>query len=357
MIEMLAVATSAASKPDEFVVVGGAGISWQLWLLYIAAFAALIAAAVFSGCEIGLYSLSKVRLRLRIARKEPNAILIAEWFERPTYALEGLLIWQNIAGFIFTAIITAILSLWGFGEMGQSVISTAFVLPMMLIFTEIMPKDLFHTHADRWMYRMVPMLKWLFRTITVVPLLPLVNALSRMSMWMVGANKNVPMPTGPRTEILTLFEESAATGVLTGTQQDLVQRALRLGRTSVREVMIPWNRVIGVPVGISHEGFRAMVKRYHVSRMPVLGNSMTEVMGIVDVLDALVPRTAGTFRMADYVHPPMTLIGEQSVRSAITLMQRARQTIAIVMDRHGRSIGLVTMKDLIEELVGDLENW
>ena len=63
------------------------------------------------------------------------------------------------------------------------------------------------------------------------------------------------------------------------------------------------------------------------------------------------------FNLQRHIHPPMTLIGEQSVRSAITLMQKARQTIAVVVDRNGRALGLITMKDLIEELVGDLENW
>jgi CBS domain containing-hemolysin-like protein len=212
------------------------------------------------------------------------------------------------------------------------------------------------------MYRLVPFLKWSFRTITVVPLLPLVNLLSRISTWLVGGNKTAPAVVGPRTEMLTLFEESAASGVLTGTQQDLVQRALRLGRISVREVMIPWNRVIGAPGTISNEGFRALVRRYNVSRLPVLGTSTNEVMGIVDVIDALSPKHAADgsvapFNIMHYVHPAMTLIGEQSVRSAITLMQRARQTVAIVVDRQGKAIGLVTMKDLIEELVGDLENW
>ena len=164
---------------------------------------------------------------------------------------------------------------------------------------------------------------------------------------------------GPRAEILTLFQESAATGMLTGTQQDLVQRALRLARISVREVMIPWNRVVGVPSAMSLEGFRALVKRYNVSRLPVLGRSTTEVLGIVDVMETLAPQAAGAkgFKLSAHLHPVMTLIAEQNVRSAITLMQRARQTIAVVVDRQNRAIGLVTMKDLIEELVGDLETW
>jgi len=155
--------------------------------------------------------------------------------------------------------------------------------------------------------------------------------------------------------------------LLTGTQQDLVQRALRLARINIREIMIPWNRVVGVPATISTDGFRALVRRYNVSRMPVLGRSMNEVLGIVDVLDVLTglaakaraagPVAAAGLKLTDYIQPAMTLIGEQSVRSAITLMQRARQTVAVVVDRQGRAIGLVTMKDLIEELVGDLESW
>ena len=67
--------------------------------------------------------------------------------------------------------------------------------------------------------------------------------------------------------------------------------------------------------------------------------------------------TAGAFKLTNHLQPAMTLIAEQSVRSAITLMQKARQTLAVVVDRQGHAIGLVTMKDLVEELVGDLENW
>jgi CBS domain containing-hemolysin-like protein len=315
-----------------------------------------VAAAVFSGSEIGLYSLSRVRLRLRIARQDRRALQLNEWLQRPTYALEGLLIWQNISSFAFTASIGGIISWYGFGEVGEGVISVLVVTPLILLFAEILPKDLFHSYADRWIYPLVPLFKWIFRAITIIPLLPIVNALSIASTWLVGAGKVQSGPLGPRAEIAALFQESAATGVLTGTQQDLVQRALRLARISVREVMIPWPRVVGVPATIGYEGFRALVRRYNVSRLPVLGRTTTEVLGVVEVLDAL-SAPPGGFRIRDYVRPMMTLIGEQNVRSAITLMQRARQTVAVVVDRQGRAVGLVTMKDLIEELVGDLENW
>jgi putative hemolysin len=339
---------------------------------YVLAVVALLGSALFAGNEIGIFSLSKVRLRLRTAKNDPNALTLNQWLQQPTYALEGLLILQNVCGFAFSAAVTAILSQYHYSEMAQAVISILIVTPILLIFADVMPKDLFHAYADRWTYRLVPLLKFLFRVITVIPLLPIVNFLSHWSMRLAGQGaKQDATPSGPRTEIMALFQETAATGLLTGTQQDLVQRALRLARINIREIMIPWNRVIGVPASISSEGFRALVRHYNVSRMPVLGRSMNEVLGIVDVLDVLTaqaaaagirapaagPLPAAGFRLIDHLHPAMTLIGEQSVRSAITLMQRARQTVAVVVDRQGRAIGLVTMKDLIEELVGDLENW
>ncbi len=334
---------------------------FMLPIWYGIALISLIAAGIFAGNEIGIYSLSKVRLRLRTAKNEPNAILLADWMQRPTYALEGLLILQNIFSFLFSGAITAILKIYGFHELEQGLISILIVTPLVLIFADIMPKDLFHSYADRWTYRLVPMLKVLFKLITWIGLLPLVNLLSHLTVKLVRSKTADELPKGPRMEMLSLFQESAATGVLTGTQQDLVQRALRLARINIREIMIPWTSVVGVPASISTDGFRALVRRYNVSRMPVLGRSMNEVLGIVDVLDVLTtlasPSGAASFKLIDHVKPPMTLIGEQTVRSAITLMQRARQTLAVVVDRQGRAIGLVTMKDLVEELVGDLENW
>jgi CBS domain containing-hemolysin-like protein len=337
---------------------------WAAYMWLAVALVSLVAAGIFAGNEIGIYSLSKVRLRLRTARNEPNALVLNEWLKDPTYMLEGLLILQNIAAFAFSAAVTGLLSAYGFGEFMQGLISIAIVTPLVLVFADIMPKDLFHTHADRWTYRLVPALQAMFALITVVPLLPLVNFLSRVSVRVVGGKKTADaLPKGPRVEMLALFQETVATGSLTGMQQDLVQRALRLTRINIRETMIPWNRVVGVPAEISRDGFRALVRRYNVSRMPVLGRSFSEVLGIVDVMDVLAalaapgPAGGAAFKLTDHVHPAMTLIAEQSVRSAITLMQKARQTLAVVVDRQGRAIGLVTMKDLVEELVGDLENW
>src|SRR5215831_12696937 len=89
---------------------------WVIWLWYAGAWVALIAGGVFAGNEIGIFSISKVRLRLRTAKGEKNALVLNEWLRQPTYALEGLLILQNLAAFAFSAAVTVILAAYGFGD-------------------------------------------------------------------------------------------------------------------------------------------------------------------------------------------------------------------------------------------------
>ncbi len=331
-------------------------VPWQMGAWAALWVASALAAAICAGAEIGIFSLSRVRLRLRVHHQDAAALTLQSWLARPTYVLEGLLVLQNVFGFLFSAATIRLLASLGWSEWMQAVVSTVVITPVILIFCDIAPKDLFNTHADRWMYRLVPALRVAFGAMTLVPVLPIVRALSAVSTRLFTRGRTGETQLGgPRTEILNLFQESAASGLVTATQQDLVQRALRMAHITIREVMIPWGRVVGVPAAISADGFRALVQRYNVSRLPVLGRTATEVLGLIEVLDVL-GDPAG-FALARHLRPAMTLIGEQSVRSAITLMQRARQTIAVVVDRQGRAIGLVTMKDLIEELVGDLENW
>jgi Mg2+/Co2+ transporter CorB len=130
--------------------------SLQLYAWYALALISILACALYSGAEIGVYSLSKIRLRLRTVKKQPNALTLTDWLKQPTYPIEGLLVLQNISSFGFSAAVTGILSLKGFSESGQALMSIAFVTPMILLLADIVPKDLFHTHTDRWTYRIVP---------------------------------------------------------------------------------------------------------------------------------------------------------------------------------------------------------
>ncbi len=326
----------------------GGGYYLTIWAWSILALLGLIGSVIFSGMETGLYTISRLRLQLRSWRKEPAALQIEHWLQQPTAVLAGLLIWQNICNFSVSAAATVFMRHEHMPDQLQ-VLLTAFILtPFMLLFAEIIPKDMFMLHADQWTYRLVGFLKSALRLITIIPLLPLLLLLNILTLRLFHGH-GAAATAAPA--VLSFAEESSATGLISDTQKDLIQRALRMAHVVVGDVMVPWNRVIGIPQTISRVGFRALVRRYNISRLPVLGRSTDDILGMVNVVDMLGQKD--DFNIKTHLKQPLTLFPEQSVRSAITLMQSAHQTIAIVVNRQSRPIGLVTMKDLVEELIGE----
>jgi CBS domain containing-hemolysin-like protein len=319
---------------------------WLPWLFL--AVVGLLGSILFSGLETGLYSLSRPRLEMRCWKKEPVALFLARWLRRPAGVLAGLLIWQNLCNFAVSAAVATLLHQHQVSGLAETLLSAALVLPLLLLFGEILPKDLFLTHADRWTYRLAPALRWALAAITLVPLLPLVLALDAVTRRLFHRGPEAQVGALPR--LMALAEESASRGLLSDTQHDLIRRGLRLAQIKVGQVMTPWNRVIGVPANIGRAGFEALVRRYPIARLPVLGHSAQEVLGMVKAVQVLAE--PGEWNLRRRLEPAMTLLDEQSVRSAIQLMQAAKRTIALVVSRDGKVIGLVTMKDLVEELLG-----
>lgn len=324
------------------------GTYFTIWAWSIPAILGLIGSVIFSGMETGLYTISRLRLQLRSWRKEPAALQIEHWLKQPTAVLAGLLIWQNICNFSVSAAAAVFMRHEHIPDQFQ-VLLTAFILtPFMLLFAEIIPKDMFMLHADQWTYRLVGFLKSALRLITIIPLLPLLLLLNILTLRLFHGDS---ASAAAAPAVLSFAEESSATGLISDTQRDLIQRALRMAHVVVGDVMVPWNRVIGIPQTITRVGFRALVRRYNISRLPVLGHSTDDILGMVNVVDMLGQND--DFNIKTHLKQPITLFPEQPVRSAITLMQSAHQTIAIVVNRQSRPIGLVTMKDLVEELIGE----
>ena len=336
--------------PNVFCLADFVTLQTLPWLLVAGAGA--FASILFSGLETGLYSISRLRLQLRRWAKDPRAEQIERWQENPTSVLTGLLIWQNAANFAVSAAITVLIDQEFTNSVAQLFIAAAVVTPLMFLFAELLPKDLFLVYADRWTYHLVRPLQWALAVIRIIPLLPVLLVLDKIAEWLLGSGRQIDPAS---SAVIRYAEESSASGLISDTQHDLIRRALRMAHVSVGDVMVPWERVIGVPLGISREGFRAIVKRFNVSRLPVFKPNTHEILGVVSVVDILTHEEQPD--MQKYLTQPITLLPNQTVRSAITLMQAARQTIGVVVNRQGKHIGLVTMKDLVEELTGDLENW
>ena len=152
-----------------------------------------------------------------------------------------------------------------------------------------------------------------------------------------------------------LLHEGAAHGGLSSFQRETIERVMHLGQVRLGSVMVPRGRAALVPEDISRDDFLRIARMAHFSRYPVYRGDPRQVIGVVEVFDVI---TDGQRRaVARQVRPPLTLRADQRVPAALRSLQREPRAMAIIVDRRGQCVGLLTMKDLVEEIVGDLAAW
>lgn len=309
----------------------------------------LLGSALCSGMETGFYRLNRVTLSLR-AEGGGAAKLLRSMTEHPQGLLASLLIGNNAFNYIGVLGLTALLELRGYSETKIVVLNALVLTPVVLVFCESTPKELFRRRADAWMYPLARPL-WLMRAaLMVTGFLALVVGFARVVAKIGGIP---PEPAlGRREEVASLLYESASEGVISESQLRIVQQAMRLGRADVRRVMTPWKQVTTVRSSASRADALAVFSGTPHTRAPVVDGS-GRVVGVLNRLHLhLHPERTVESLMAEAV----TLEPELPVTVALARLRSEDSPAGIVMGPSG-PVGLVTPKDLIEPLVGTLERW
>ncbi|MBU0641162.1 MAG: DUF21 domain-containing protein [Planctomycetes bacterium] len=318
--------------------------------------AALALSAFCSGTETGIYCLNRVRLRLLSDREEPAARRLAGLMERPQELVIAALLGTNIADYCATVCVTALLLRSVASESAAELYATAILTPLILVFGGIMPKDWFRRDSDRLMYRLALPLAVFARLIRATGVVWLLRQLTRTLVRRIDPRHAAQEASLlPRARTLRLLHEGAARGGLTLFQRETIERVMNISQVRVGSVMIHRQRAATVPIDIGRDDFLRIARMSHFSRLPVWRDDPKRVVGIVNVYDVL---------SDDEQHAPADLLREalflqpaDSVPAALLELQQARQAMAIVRDRFDNCIGILTVKDLVEEIVGDLEAW
>jgi len=317
---------------------------------------ALTLSAFFSGTETGIYCVNRVRLNVRAGQNDARARRLTSLLERPQDLVITTLLGTNVADYLATVFVTALLLHFAISESFAEVYATAVVTPLILVFGGVIPKDWFQRESDRLMYPLASPLTWCRRVARWTGLLSL---LGRLTHWLirridpqhVGAEEDLL----PRARLRRLLSEAAASGGLSAFQRDTLERVMNISRVRLVNVMVPRPRAVIVPIDISRTDLLRIARMAHFSRLPVYRDNPRRIVGIVNVYHVLTDdRERPT---ADYVQQATFLRATETVPAALLRMQQARQVMAIVTDQEGNCLGLFTMKDLVEEIVGDLEAW
>ncbi len=307
--------------------------------------------AVFSGMETGLYTLNRVRLTVRAARRQRRAVRLRRELAHQNRTLSTLLIGTNAASYLVSYAIARLLHALAIDDWTLIVVEVVAITPVLFVFAETLPKDLFRTHADNWMYTLSGVLvasKWAFR---LVGLLPIVQLVGLLVARVLGASSRDAVSA--RQRISQLIKEGVTTGVLTESQTTLADRALAMRNRTVETEMIPWNRVATVHRDAERPQRETLIRRSNFTRMPVVDDTGIPV-GVLASLDALLAPDRPT---AELMIDPLTFDPGTPVRDALRSLREARRKMATVVASDGRPLGLVTLKDLVEPVTGELGAW
>lgn len=330
-------------------------MSWMLTLfLWVLALMGVVACGLCGGLETGIYSLNRVRLRLLVHQGEKRARIIESLLAQRASLITTLLIGANVATNIASSAGGLLLDARQMAHWKIVLLDVLIVTPVLFIFSEVLPKDLFAVYADKLVYPFARPLEWMRKFFTVIPLLPLVQFISQGVMKLLNIHDYGALAHG-RYQINLLMKETVGMGLLSDEQSAIAERVLGLNERRVGDEAVPWERVIKIHINDPPASLWELANRTSVSRFPVVDTS-GNVVGLVSLYDVLrhTPQTCPPIRQL--VRPVQTIDEATPLRAAMARFHNGAARLAIVT-RNGRPIGLVTVKDLVEPITGELASW
>ena len=325
-------------------------------------FFCVIASGLFSGAETGMYQLSRVRLRLGVDRQHGLSRLLAKMLGDPSGFLVVTLIGTNLCVQLTTSTLTMMLLESEHAQHTAEWMATGIATPILFVFAELLPKNLFLFRSDLLMPVLSPFLylfNLLFRGCGAVALL---QFLSKLFARMTGTPKpsKVAAETMRRHEIAAILQESQEEGFFTGLQTGIMNRLVIASTTPVKYVMTRLKDVEKVPVQCDRDTLLSMLQGHEFTRVLVTDGADGPILGFVNVYQTL-GRQAQFETLHAYLKPIKLIDSETFVTEAIDFMQQEKHRILLVQQTVSskvvKPVGIVTMKDLAEELLGELSVW
>ena len=314
--------------------------------------------AFFSASETALTSLSKIRLRNMVEENVKNADVIAKLVDDPNRLLSSILVGNNLVNNGASALTTAlaIQIVGGDAESGAG-IATIIITIIILIFGEITPKTVAAQKAEKValvVCKIISFCVTIFKPVVAV-LNVVTGALTRLFGCIPG--EKVPLITA--AELKTIVNVSHEEGVLELDERTMINNVFDFGDSKAEDVMTPRTDIIAVPLDVTYEEYVHMVKDEGFSRMPVYGEDLDDIVGILYVKDIFF-LDEDEFSAETYMREPLFTYESKPIAELLaemkSSMRKEHHGMAVILDEYGGTSGLVTMEDMVEEIVGDIED-
>ncbi|MBR2010831.1 MAG: HlyC/CorC family transporter [Clostridia bacterium] len=326
----------------------------KLWWAYVVIFVMICLSAYFSASEIAFNTANKMRLRRAAEEGSRTASIAHKIAENFTISLSTILIGNNLANIAVSTCTTLIVMNLFPGNAGAaSFIATLLVTVVILICGEIVPKVLSKQHAD--VVARIVAIPTRVLTVLVSPIVAIVMALLFVLRKLWGKDRSDSDPTVTEEELSSIIETVEEEGVIDEDQGELLQSALEFHDITVEKIMTPRINVTALDID-DEETIRALVAdTTQYSRIPVYEGSVDNIIGILSLnryykaaMDGEAPDVRSLLMKPCKIHKTMKL------PAALARLREQKMHLAIVIDEFGGTLGVVTMEDILEELVGDI---
>ena len=330
---------------------------------YVIILLMLMLSAFFSGSEIAFNSANKLRLKKAAEAGSKTASMAYNIIDRFTIALSAILIGNNLANIAAssatTLIILDILGLLGItggkGEALGSTIATVLMTILILIFGEIVPKILSKQHADR----VVRWVAYPIRILTIIlsPLVLIVQLILRGMRRLWGKDQADDAPTVTEEELSSIIDTVEEEGVIDEDQGELLQSALEFNEITLGEILIPRIDMLAYDIEDGMEKLLEIADSSCYTRIPVYEEKIDRIIGILSLnrfYRALVDSEDGQLDVRSLLLKPCFLHKSMKLPQALATIREKQVHLAIVVDEYGGTLGLVTMEDILEQIVGDI---
>jgi putative hemolysin len=308
----------------------------------------VLLSAFFSSTEVALISLTRAKVRTLVNEGRPGSKAVAALKESPEHLLITILIGNNIVNVAAAALATAI-AIQMFGDIGVG-IATGFVVIVLLVFGEIGPKIYAARASDSFALTVAPVILFLSRILT--PLTWLVEKVSPK----LGIGKDTTEPSLTEEEIKVWIDVGKEDGTIEQAEQDMLYSVLEFADTTAREIMTPRVDVIAMEDTISFEEAIRIFNETGFSRIPVYHDQIDNITGILnvkDVFSAMVSHRKDS-TIKEVMYDPMFVPETKKIDDLLKELQVHRVQMAIIIDEYSSFVGIVTVEDILEELVGDI---
>jgi CBS domain containing-hemolysin-like protein len=311
----------------------------------------IILEGFFSGSEIAIISLNRIRLKILAETKEKKASQIYNMLKNPNRLLGTTLVGTNIAVVIASSFCAKLI--YDYYGLSSQWLTTLILSPVVLIFGEFIPKTIFAQSADKITFYLASVLQFFWRMLYPIVWLigKFVDAILRLLTGSSFHKKRSPFVT--KEEIRYLIKESETEGQIDPYERSIIYKIFDFSKKKVKDVMWDMDKLVYLSESTTIEGLLTKAKESNYSRFPIRSQD-GEFKGLVHILDVIYEENKAK-KLKDFLRPIETVEEEMDIDNAFFLLKSKKQSLAIAVDKDGKPTGFFALEDLLEELVGEID--